>query len=48
MLIDVVGHFEKSLLFVLRDEQMDMNINRWHNRLKSSAQIILSSRITDI
>lgn len=24
MLIDIVGHFEKSLLFVLRDEQMDI------------------------
>lgn len=24
MLIDIVGHFEKSLLFVLRNEQMDI------------------------
>jgi len=35
MLIDIVGHFEKSLLFVLRDEQMDIE----HEQMTQQTEI---------
>lgn len=49
MLIDIVGHFEKSLLFVLWDEQMDIEHEQMTQRTEIKCTDILSSGwITDI